>query len=266
MLLAKSKLKLGCGIAGVYLGSLICSALAASTVLELSESYADPAMPGHTPTQILDDMQANVFDGGRCGDQAREAIRLTFHDGIGQSVSLRASGHFGGGGAGECDRQNATSKVKPSSKDGSIIQFASVELADPANEGLDDIVYALKIFADSHDISYGDMVQFAGAVALSNCPGSPRLEFFAGRPKAIAPAPPRLIPSPSDSVEHILARMEDAGLSPEDTVALLAAHSVAVQKTVDPSVSGMPLDSTPEAFDTQFYLEITVVSDNPRHF
>ncbi|PCH40117.1 class II peroxidase [Wolfiporia cocos MD-104 SS10] len=188
---------------------------------------------------ILDEIQANLFNEGRCGNQAREAIRLTFHDGIGRSAALQASGRFGGGGA-----------------DGSIIKFAHTELANPANDGLEDVVYALKHFADNHNVSYGDIIQFAGAVALSNCPGSPRLAFHFGRPQAIAPSPPNLVPSPSDSAEQLLARMEDAGFTADDTVALLAAHSLAVQRTIDPSIPGTPLDSTPGEFDAQFYLEM----------
>ncbi|KAL6303486.1 heme peroxidase [Sparassis latifolia] len=179
------------------------------------------------------------FGGGLCEDQASEAIRLTFHDGIGRSAALQAAGMFGGGGA-----------------DGSIIQFASVELADPANAGLEDTVYALKHFADAHNVSYGDMIQFAGAVALSNCPGSPRLPFYTRRPAAVAPAPPNLIPAPTDPVERVLARMEDAGFTAEDTVALLAAHSVGTQKTIDPTISNTPFDTTPRVFDSQYYLEI----------
>ncbi|KAH9950569.1 heme peroxidase [Amylocystis lapponica] len=186
---------------------------------------------------VLDDVQANLFDGGQCIDQAREAIRLTFHDGIGRSAQLAASGVFGGGGA-----------------DGSIIEFAAIELADASNEGLEDIVYALRHFSDSHNVSYGDIIQFVGAVALSNCPGSPRLAFHAGRPPPAAAAPP-LIPAPTDSVEKILWRMADAGFDADETVALLAAHSLAVQKTVDPSIPFTPLDTTPGTFDTQFYLE-----------
>ena len=50
------------------------------------------------------------------------------------------------------------------------------------------------------------VVQFAAAVALTNCPGAPRLPFFAGRPNATAPAVEGLIPEPQDSVDAILAR------------------------------------------------------------
>jgi len=124
-----------------------------------------------------------------------------------------------------------------------------------ANEGLEDIVYALKHFADNYKVSYGDIIQFAGALALSNCPGSPRLAFWAGRSDAIGPSPPNLVPSPTDWVGKILARMADAGFTAEDTVALMAAHSIGAQKTIDPSIPNTPFDSTPGIFDSQFYLE-----------
>lgn len=103
-------------------------------------------------------------------------------------------------------------------------------------------------------------IQFAGAVALSNCPGSPRLQFLAGRPEAMFASPPDMVPSPGDAVEDILDRMRDAGFTTDDTVVLLAAHSVASQSTIDYSVVGMPMDSTPERFDNQIYLEVTFCS------
>ncbi|EMD39914.1 GP generic peroxidase [Gelatoporia subvermispora B] len=190
---------------------------------------------------VLDDIQTNMFGGGTCNDLARAAIRLTFHDGIGRSMALSNSGEFGGEGA-----------------DGSIITFSRTELSYPANKGLELIVDALGHFADAHGVSYGDIIQFAGAVATSNCPGAPRLPFHAGRPNAIAPSPPDLVPSPSDSVEMILARMSDAGLTTEDTIALLAAHSVGKQRTLDLNITGMPFDTTPDAFDTQFYLDTSL--------
>jgi hypothetical protein len=54
--------------------------------------------------------------------------------------------------------------------------------------------------------------------------------------------------------------MEDAGFTADDTVALLAAHSVGRQEVIDLTVSGMPLDSTPGRFDSQFYLEVRTIS------
>ncbi|KAI0712071.1 manganese peroxidase isozyme precursor [Earliella scabrosa] len=182
---------------------------------------------------------AGCFAHGQCNDRARQSLRITFHDAIGYSTSLWTSKKYGGGGA-----------------DGSLIQFAETELATPANKGLRGIVNDLKHIADSHNVSYGDIIQFAGAVGTSNCPGAPRLAFFAGRPQATAPSPADLFAAPMDSAERILSRMKDAGFSPAETVVLLGAHSVGVQRTINPAVSGKPLDTTPSVFDSQFYLEM----------
>jgi hypothetical protein len=77
-------------------------------------------------------------------------------------------------------------------------------------------------------------IQFAGAVSVRNCAGGPRLQFLAGRPKAVAPSPDGLLPDPADSVEKILARMADAKFSPSELVDLLASHSIGFQEHVDP--------------------------------
>ena len=34
---------------------------------------------------IRDDIQQNLFDGGECGEDVHESLRLTFHDAIGIS-------------------------------------------------------------------------------------------------------------------------------------------------------------------------------------
>jgi hypothetical protein len=104
--------------------------------------------------------------------------------------------------------------------------------------------------------SLSHRIQFAGATALSNCPGAPRLQFLSGRPDATRASPANLIPSPADTVTDILSRMNDAGFTADDTVALLAAHSIGTQEAIDPTIPGTPMDSTPHAFDNQFYLEV----------
>ncbi|KAF8056549.1 putative versatile peroxidase [Lyophyllum atratum] len=182
---------------------------------------------------ILDDIQANLFDGGECGEEVHESLRLTFHDAIGFSKTK------GGGGA-----------------DGSIITFDKIETVFAANNGIDDIVDLQKPFIAKHNISAGDFIQFAGAVGVSNCPGAPRLDFFLGRPTAKAASPNHLVPEPFDSVTKILARMADAGFSPAEVVALLASHSIAAADHVDPSIPGTPFDSTPGVFDTQLFIEV----------
>lgn len=54
-------------------------------------------------------------------------------------------------------------------------------------------------------------IQFAGAVAVSNCPGAPQIPFFLGRPMPVQAADDGLVPEPFDTVDHILARFADAG-------------------------------------------------------
>ncbi|KAG6859952.1 Manganese peroxidase 3, partial [Termitomyces sp. Mi166 len=36
---------------------------------------------------VLEDIQTNLFDGGKCGEEVHESLRLTFHDAIGFSPS-----------------------------------------------------------------------------------------------------------------------------------------------------------------------------------
>ncbi|KAJ3480139.1 hypothetical protein NLI96_g8564 [Meripilus lineatus] len=181
---------------------------------------------------IRDDIQENLFDGGECGEEVHESLRLTFHDAIG-------IGSNGGGGA-----------------DGSMIVFSDIETNFHANLGIDEIVGEQKPFIAKHNITPGDFIQFAGAVGVSNCPGAPRLNFFLGRPAPLAPAPDKTVPEPFDTVDSILARFADAGnFSPVEVVWLLISHTIAAADHVDPSIPGTPFDSTPEVFDTQFFVE-----------
>ncbi|OCH90881.1 manganese-dependent peroxidase precursor [Obba rivulosa] len=185
---------------------------------------------------LAQDLQNLVLQND-CGEDAHEIIRLTFHDAIAISRSL---GPSAGGGA-----------------DGSMLIFPLVEPEFHASNGIDDSVNNLIPFLSSHPtISAGDLVQFAGAVALSNCPGAPQAQFLAGRPNATAPAIDGLIPEPQDNVTSILARFEDAGgFTPFEVVSLLASHTIARADKVDMSLDAAPFDTTPFTFDTQFFLE-----------
>ncbi|KZV63541.1 class II peroxidase [Peniophora sp. CONT] len=185
---------------------------------------------------ILEDIQANLFDGGECGEEVHESLRLTFHDAIGIS---RANASVGGGA------------------DGSFVIFSDIETNFHANLGTDEIVGEQKPFIAKHKtISTADFIQFAGAVGVSNCPGAPRLQFLLGRKDATHPAADLTVPEPFDSVDKILARFKDAGnFSPAEVVALLASHTVAAADHIDPTIPGTPFDSTPFTFDTQFFVE-----------
>ncbi|KZV72551.1 class II peroxidase [Peniophora sp. CONT] len=184
---------------------------------------------------ILNDIQENLFE-NECGDNAHEALRLTFHDAIGIS---KTNASFGGGA------------------DGSFVLFGDVETTFPANGGTDEIVALEKQFIARHPgISTADFIQFAGAVAITNCPGAPRLQFLLGRKDGTAPAPDGTVPLPFDSIDKILARMDDGGsFTPAEVVALLSAHSVGASDNVDATIPRTPFDSTPSLFDSQFFLD-----------
>ncbi|KAI0268698.1 manganase peroxidase [Gloeopeniophorella convolvens] len=187
---------------------------------------------------IVDTLQANLFDGGECGEETHESLRLTFHDAIGFSL---AQGPAGGGGA-----------------DGSLMIFEDIEANFHANNGIDEIVDTQSSLLSTLNgaITPGDFIQLAGAVGVSNCPGAPQLEFLLGRPNATAPAPDKTVPEPFDTIDSILARFADAGFSPAEVVALLASHTVAAADHVDPTIPGTPFDSTPGMFDTQVFVEV----------
>lgn len=182
---------------------------------------------------LRDELQSEPFFNKQCGENSHEVLRLAFHDAIGISKSgLR------GGGA-----------------DGSIILFSDTELKDPANDGISDSVTLLSPLLTRHNVTAGDLIQFAAAVAVGNCPGSPKLEFLAGRRNATFPAAQGLVPQAQDSSDKILKRFADAGFSNADVVNLLASHSVARADHVDERIPDSPFDTTPFTFDTQFYLE-----------
>ncbi|EJD02557.1 manganese peroxidase 3 [Fomitiporia mediterranea MF3/22] len=182
---------------------------------------------------LRDDLQNNLFE-GECSEDVHESLRLTFHDG----VSFSLSGKFAGGGA-----------------DGSILLFRDIETNFTENAGTDDGADALAPFLTRHLVSAGDLIQFAAAVGITNCPGAPRLQFLVGRPNATAPAQDGAIPGPADSVDTILSRFADAGFTTAEVIHLLASHTVARSDTIVPDHQAVPFDSTPFDFDTQFFLE-----------
>ncbi|KAH8107934.1 ligninase precursor [Cristinia sonorae] len=185
---------------------------------------------------VRDDIQQNMFSGGQCLAEAHESLRLVFHDAI--AISNKA-GNVGGA-------------------DGSIMVFDTIETGFHPNIGLDEIINLQKPFVAKHNITPGDFIHFAGAVAVSNCPGAPRIPFFFGRPAPTAAAPDGLVPEPFHTVEQILDRFADAGpvgFEDVEVVWALSAHTVAAANDVDPNVPGTPFDSTPTLFDTQFFVE-----------
>ncbi|KAF8527741.1 manganese peroxidase A, partial [Gautieria morchelliformis] len=171
-----------------------------------------------------------LFFSHQWGEDTHETARLSVNDAIAFSPALMDQGLPARGGA-----------------DGSMLIFPNVELNFQANLGISDSVELLTPFLRNNtQFSAGDLIQFAGAVTIGNCPGAPKLELMAGCLNATAPAHDGLIPEPQDSVDKIFARMKDGGnFSPDEVVALLACHSIARSDPFDPSIEAVPFNSTP---------------------
>ncbi|KAF7335796.1 Peroxidase [Mycena venus] len=209
---------------------------------------------------VLDDIQENLFDGGECGEEVHESLRVSSSPNVTRRFKHTYSSHS----TMLLAFHRPFSPRESSGKcglgaDGSIMAHSDVETLFPANNGIDDIVDRQRPFAIAHKVSFGDFIQFAGAVGVSNCPGAPSLEFLAGRLNVSIASPPGLVPDPFDPVDKIIDRFADAGFSPNEIVDLLASHTIAAQDHVDPTIPGTPFDSTPGTFDAQFFVETLLV-------
>ncbi|KAF8182198.1 Mn peroxidase MNP6 [Mycena galopus ATCC 62051] len=200
---------------------------------------------------VLEDIQANMFVDDDCADAAHTALRVAFHDAIGFSKSEPSFGYqiISSPADTTADDGNSTGA------DGSIFIFGETELSYGANLGIADAFNLEAPFIQKHNISVADFIQFAAAVSLTKCPGVLQPPFMFGRVDATFPAPDGTVPEPFQTVDTISARMADAGFTPAELVALLASHSIARADDVDPTISGVPFDSTPSVFDTQFFVE-----------
>ena len=172
---------------------------------------------------VAADLQAE-FSG--CNDDARAAIRAPFHDCLNNGC------------------------------DGSLVLAGECSRAE--NSGLEDFCGKVSGWSQRYTVGVADLIQFAQAVAIAVCPLGPRIRALVGREDSSVPAPEGQIPGSSDSVASIVSAFEAKGLSANDVVALVGAHSTAKQFFDDPSQAGASLDSTPATWDINFYAETLV--------
>ena len=109
------------------------------------------------------------------------------------------------------------------------IRFAA-ENSREGNRGLEETIPILEkaradISARHGDVSFADLVQLAGAVAVEKCEG-PRIEIALGRPDAEGPAEKDMIPGEDLSYRDLASRFAAMGLSIRDFVALSGAHTL----------------------------------------
>ncbi|KAF7366154.1 Peroxidase [Mycena venus] len=188
---------------------------------------------------IRDTIMSEIFQ-GRCGDNARAAVRLSFHD------------------AGTFSQELQDNALPNGGADGSILVDPN-EVLRSENNGLQNIVSLLQPLPDQFGVSPGDIVQIAGILAVLACPGGPAITAYVGRTPPQNIAPTGLLPSPEDPVATLVARFADMGLSSRDMIALIGAHTTGTQQFVNPAEANYTFDTTDTIWDTRFY---TQTADN----
>ncbi|KAF7351682.1 Peroxidase [Mycena sanguinolenta] len=181
---------------------------------------------------IRDAIMGGIFQ-GRCGDNARAAIRLAFHDAGTFSLALQANALPNGGA------------------DGSLLVDPN-EVLRSENNGLQNIVSLLKPLPAQFGVSPGDILHLAGVLAVLACPGGPVIPAYVGRSAPRNIAPTGLLPDPEDSVNVLLARFADMGFKSREVMALIGAHTTGKQRFVDPAAANTTFDTTVQIWDTRF--------------
>jgi manganese peroxidase len=181
---------------------------------------------------IVADMVGAFTDGDKCSALARGAIRLGFHD----AATWNSSLPFGGA-------------------DGSILY--SGELNRRENNGLQAIAGQTQVWFDAYKqygVTAADLVQVGANVAAVVCPGGPRITTLVGRKDAFDLPPEGLLPDVQQSAPDLLALFGAKTFSPAELVALTGAHTVSVQRFVNPRRPA-PQDTTPGKFDNSYFGE-----------
>ena len=192
---------------------------------------------------ISDDLGDAFFAGGKCNDLARGAIRYAFHDAATFSQSLSSHGPASGGA------------------DGSLL-LNGQEIKREENAGLEQYHgYITRKFDqyESQGVGAADLVQFAGAVAIVTCPGGPTVRALIGRNDSSEDSPRGLLPTafgPGSDHDTLLQLFQEKGFSAVELAALIGAHTVSkatAQREIRP---GTPQDTTPGAWDVQYYANV----------
>ncbi|KAJ6568004.1 heme peroxidase [Mycena vulgaris] len=195
---------------------------------------------------IRDAIMGGIFQ-GRCGDNARAAVRLAFHDAGTFSLALQSQGLPNGGA------------------DGSMLVDPN-EVLRPDNNGLQNIVRLLKPLPAQFGVAPGDVLHLAGVLAVLACPGGPVINAFVGRPAPKNIAPDGLLPNPESPVKVLTDRFADMGFSIRELMALVGAHTAGKQRFVNPAKANATFDTTVDIWDVRFYSETAAATTSPGTF
>ncbi|KAJ7302403.1 heme peroxidase [Mycena albidolilacea] len=195
---------------------------------------------------IRDAIMGGIYH-GRCGDPARAAVRLAFHDAGTFSLALEAAGLPNGGA------------------DGSMLVDPN-EVLRAENNGLQNIVSLLNPLPAQFNVSPGDVLHLAGVLGVLACPGGPVINTYIGRKAPTNIAPDGLLPDTNSPVPVLTDRFADMGISIRELMALIGAHTAGRQRFVNLALAQSTFDSTVDIWDVRFYSETQSSSVIPGTF
>ncbi|KUJ16166.1 heme peroxidase [Mollisia scopiformis] len=170
----------------------------------------------------------------QCNDNARAAIRACFHD---------------------CGTWN-TSLGSKYGCDGSLIlaREAFTQADDNALQNISNTLTAVR--AQYPSIGMADLIVVASSVAIRVCPGGPTVTTYIGRNDSSILNPAGLLPGVNDTATSLITLFKNKGFSTNDLAALIGAHSTA-RAFAQPNIQfGAPQDSTPGAWDIEYYKQV----------
>lgn len=182
---------------------------------------------------VVNELHGAFLENGQCNELARQAIRAGFHD-----CGTYTPAHQGQAGC-----------------DGSWI--LAQEYKNQENRGMSDIGDKYTEMLKKYKVGAGDLIQMGASTAVVTCPLGPVVPTFVGRTDRHTANPTGILPSPFDPAEKTIPLFEGYGLTSDDLVSLLGAHSTSEEEFVDPSKTGQASaqDSTPGTWDVKYYGE-----------
>ncbi|XP_057804753.1 L-ascorbate peroxidase 3-like isoform X2 [Salvia miltiorrhiza] len=180
---------------------------------------------------------------GKEMERARRDLRALISSKNCAPIMLRLAWH---------DAGTYDAKTKTGGPNGSIRNQA--ELNHAANTGLKIAIDLCEVKAKHPRVSYADLYQLAGVVAVE-VTGGPTIDFDGGRKDSMASPEEGRLPDAKQGASHLRNVFNRMGLSDQDIVALSGGHTLGRAHAERSGFQG-PWTRDPLKFDNSYFLEL----------
>ncbi|XP_057809413.1 L-ascorbate peroxidase 3-like isoform X2 [Salvia miltiorrhiza] len=180
---------------------------------------------------------------GKEMERARRDLRALISSKNCAPIMLRLAWH---------DAGTYDAKTKTGGPNGSIRNQA--ELNHAANTGLKIAIDLCEVKAKHPRVSYADLYQLAGVVAVE-VTGGPTIDFVGGRKDSMASPEEGRLPDAKQGASHLRNVFNRMGLSDQDIVALSGGHTLGRAHAERSGFQG-PWTRDPLKFDNSYFLEL----------